>query len=227
MQLLDQLMNLLTSISQAVPLPIFVVLGSFIEEAIPPLPASVVLTVTGNMAFSQTQPLLFLLILALISSFIKTLAAWVFYIFADKIEDIVIGKFGKRFGVTHKEVENVSKHFTGNNKDEIIMFLARAIPVLPTLPFSVVAGIIKMPVLPFLVTTFLGLTVRSILYLYVGYFGIAGLQEFLERVNNPITLLFSSLISLLLLIGIVWWYVKNKKKIQKFVEHLLSSKKDR
>jgi membrane protein DedA with SNARE-associated domain len=225
MQFLDPLINTLTTISQAVPLPVFVILGSFIEEAIPPLPASVVLTVTGNMAFSQTQPLLFLFALAAISSFIKTLAAWVFYIFADKIEDVLIGRFGKRFGITHKEVENVSKHFKGNNKDEIIMFLARAIPVLPTLPFSVVAGIIKMPVMPFLITTFLGLTFRSVLYLYVGYFGIAGLQEFLERVNNPITLILSSLISLLLLVGIVVWYVRNKETIQKAVENILSPKK--
>ena len=75
------------------------------------------------------------------------------------------------------DVERVGKRFTGHHwKDGGLLFLIRAVPFMPTTPFSVASGIFKMDIRVFLAATLSGYFVKDLGYVLAGYFGIAKLS---------------------------------------------------
>ena len=89
------------------PLEISSFLGGLIEEIVAPIPSPFVMAAVGSAAFAQSKGFFSLLVLALVGSLGKTLGAWVIYVIADKLEDVVVGKWGRFLGVSHQEVEGI------------------------------------------------------------------------------------------------------------------------
>lgn len=221
MSFITQLTEMLTRVSTQLPLEMFVILGSFVEEIIAPLPSPLVMTLAGGLAEAQEYHLLAIVLLALLGAAVKTFGSYIYYILADKAEDLLIGTFGKFFGISHNEVESLGKHFSGGRKDEILIFLFRAIPVLPTSPVSVMAGLIKLPLKGFLLTTFLGLLIRNLIFLYIGYVGLASYQNILHRLESVESILTATAAVVVMLAIAGYWYTKNKERIQTWVEKRL------
>ncbi len=61
------------------------------------------------------------------------------------------------------------KYFKGNYWDEIVIFLSRAIPVVPSVLFSAACGAIRINPASFYITTGLGLLVRGMVLGWVGW----------------------------------------------------------
>jgi membrane protein DedA with SNARE-associated domain len=181
---MTQIEHQLVAMAQYVPVEIFCFFGAMIEEIVAPIPSPIVMTVTGSIAEAQGHVFSYLFWLALIGAVGKTFGAWVVYMISDKAEDIVIGKLGKFLGVTHKEVESIGKHFSGGWKDDVILFVARALPIMPTAPVSIVAGVIKINMRTYIVSTFLGVYVRNMLYLYLGFAGLSTYQNLLGGLDS-------------------------------------------
>jgi membrane protein DedA with SNARE-associated domain len=171
-------------LAQYVPVEQFVIFGAAIEEIVAPIPSPIIMTVAGSIAQAQNQGYLFLTLLALLGALSKTAASWLVYVISDKAEDIVVGRFGKYLGVTSKEIESIGKYFNGGVRDMVIMFLARAIPIMPTAPVSIVSGIIKVNMKSYMVGTFLGTLVRSYLYLLLGFVGLASAESILSGFDS-------------------------------------------
>lgn len=168
-QFLDSVVQLLHQLAMTVPLPIFTVVAAFIEEVLAPIPSPLVMTLAGSLAASAGEPVVFLLWLALIGGISKTIGSWVVYLLADIGEDIILGRFGKYLGISHAEVEAFGSYLSQGRHDGVVIFLLRAIPIMPTAPVSLVAGLIKIHLRTYLIYTFFGTLVRNILYLYFGY----------------------------------------------------------
>lgn len=162
----------------------FVAIGAAVEEIIAPIPSPIIMTLAGSVAKAQEKAALYLILLAIIGAVAKTLASWVVYYISDKAEDVVIAKFGKFVGITHKEVEKIGNYFSGSHKDMWIMALARAIPIIPTAPVSIVSGIIKLNIKSYLIGTVIGTFVRNLLYLYLGYFGASSAENVLNGLDS-------------------------------------------
>ena len=155
-----------------VPLPWFAIIGSFIEEVIAPIPSALVMTVAGTLAATSAKAWWYIIFLAIIGSVSKTVGSWLVYVLSDKAEDVLIRKIGWIFGLSHQNVENAGKYFNKGLRDDVVLFLLRAIPFMPTAPVSIGSGIIKINIRTFLVSTFFGNIVRNLFYLYVGYTGV-------------------------------------------------------
>lgn len=224
MSIINTLTTTLTTFANQVPLEVFIFVGSFIEELIAPIPSPIVMTLAGTLAEAQQRPLAFLFVLSLIGAVGKLIGSYLLYIFADKLEDVVLNKFGKFFGISHKEVERLGKHFNGGLRDDIIIFLARAIPVVPTAPVSLVCGFIKVKLRTYLISSFLGTLFRNFFYLYLGYAGFASYEKILESFDSIETVVTVTL--LLVLIGgfSLIIYAKNKDKIVDKLQDLLDKK---
>lgn len=224
MSIINQLTDQLTVYANLVPLEIFVFLGAAIEEILAPIPSPIVMTIAGSLAVAQGKIWTDLVILALIGAVGKTLGCYILYIASDKLEDIVIGKFGKFFGLSHKEIESLGMHFSGGLRDDIIIFLARAIPIVPTAPVSIVCGAIKIRLRTYLVSTFLGTIIRNMFYLYLGYVGLASYEKVIGQFES-LEKIATVTLGLALVGGIaVIWYAKNKDKL---FEKLKNSTLDR
>ncbi len=193
------------------PLEMSSFLGGLIEEIIAPIPSPFVMAAVGSAAFAQNKGFLFLLGLALFGSLGKTLGAWVIYIVADKLEDVIVGKFGRFLGVSHEEVEGIGKHFKGGWKDGLILFGLRALPIVPSSPVSVVCGIIKVNLRIYLVSTFAGNTLRNFAYIYLGYAGVSAYQSILGGLDGMESIIQAMIfVSLAGFVG--WIYYKRHKR---------------
>lgn len=194
-----------------VPLEVLVSVGSFAEEIIPPIPAPLVMTTAGSLSLAQHHTLGFLLWLAVLGALGKTLADWLFYILGDKLEDGVTKKFGKFLGIRHEDIESIGKRFTGGWKDALLVMALRIFPFGPTVSLSVLCGIIRFNKTSFLVSTFLGLIVRDMMYLYTGYAGVVAFKAFLKHWHNYQHLLSWGIFLLALLV--IWYlYTRSQAK---------------
>ncbi len=168
-----------------VPLGWFVLVGSFLEEFISPIPAMFITGLAGSIALIRHEAWWYLGFLAILASLGKTSGAYLYYLLGDKGEDILIGRVGKWFGVTHADVERVGKRFTGQHwKDGGALFLTRVLPFMPTTPFSVAAGIFKMDTRLYIFVTLFGYFIKDLGYLFVGYFGLARLSTLWRHIEH-------------------------------------------
>ena len=199
----------LTHLATKIPVTIFVTVGAFVEEVIAPIPSPLVMTLAGSIAEAQGRPVLFLLLLALLGAAAKTLGSWVVYFVSDKAEDLVLGKFGKFLGVSHKEVEGIGKLLSGGIKDDLILFLLRAIPIVPTAPVSIVSGLLKLKLRTYLNSTFWGTLVRNILYLYLGFSGFKTLESLNEGLETWESVGYVIIFALLAVL-VIWFYQRRR-----------------
>ena len=176
-ELLTPAIDLLHRMSTSVPLPIFITVGAALEEIIAPIPSPLVMTLAGSLSASAAQPLSYLFYLAIIGSLAKTAASYVVYVISDKAEDVVLTKFGRFLGVSHKEVEKFGAQLSGGWTDNLVMLALRAIPIIPTAPVSIIAGLLKLDVTTFLWTTANGYAFRNYFYLYLGATSIGALES--------------------------------------------------
>ena len=195
----------LRHLSEVVSLPWFVFIGSFAEEIISPIPSLLVMGTAGTLAFVRGLSIWYLLGLSFIGNIGKLMGALIYYTIGDKLEDIVVPRFGKYFGVTHGQVEQIGKKFTGTWKDAALLFLLRLIPFFPSTATSVVCGIIKMRLSEYLVMTFSANFIKDFMYLLVGYAGLAAIGR-LWRDIDDIKFFFhvAIVIGILLFLYLLW-----------------------
>jgi len=213
MSIITDLTNLLTAISTKVPIPGFVFIGALVEEIIAPIPSPLIMTAAGSLAGAAGKSVVYLGLLAVIGAVAKTLGSWVIYIIGDKLEDVLLGKFGRLLGVSHKEVERMGSFLSRGKRDGVVMFFLRAIPIVPTAPVSLAAGLIKLRLRTYLTATLLGTAVRNVLYLYVGYAGLTTLEALNENLEAWETWGYIGLF--VLVCGVIIWFYKNRSKVNK------------
>lgn len=207
---LQPAIDLLHQLAGVLPTEIFVAIGAFVEELVAPIPSPLVMTLGGSLAASQGKTLTYLGLLALLGAIGKTVGSWLIYLIADKAEDFVMNKIGKFVGVTHREVEIIGKHLNKGWRDDVILFLLRAVPIMPTAPVSIVCGLIKLNLRTYLTSTFFGTLVRNVFYLYLGYTSVDALESLNEGIDSFEK--FGYLILLVVVaIAFAWIYQQKKK----------------
>lgn len=174
----------LLALAYRVPLVLFVIIGSLLEEVVAPIPSPLIGMTAGTITQAQQKGLLFLLLIGLISAASKTLGCLLFYFLADKAEDFVTQKFGKILGFSHKDIECIGSLFSKTAKDDLILAAIRAIPIMPTTPVSLACGFIKMDIISFLRASFIGNFIRGMLFLYIGYSGLGIFQSMIGGINK-------------------------------------------
>jgi len=184
MHMFLQLEALLLSFAQTLSLEVFVLVASFIEEVIAPIPSPTVMLIAGSFAKVQEYTVFMLIPLALIGAVGKTVGALLVYYVSDKAEDVVMHKFGKFFNVTHEDVENLGKKLGNGIRDYVLLTVLRTLPFIPSVVISAGSGLLKVPLPLFIVSTFLGTIFRDCFYLYAGYIGAQALTAIIAQSTN-------------------------------------------
>ena len=210
-EFITKLTEYLTLISNQVPLPIFTFLGALIEEIIAPIPSPLVMTLAGSIASAASQNWIYIILLAITGALGKTLGSYVIYFIGNKFETIVVSKLGFFIGITEKDVEKISAKLNSGNRDDIVLFLLRAIPVIPTAPVSIVCGILKIDLKTYLIATFLGTVVRNLIYLYLGFTSINALESLNSSIGSFEKLGYAIVILITISIFIYIYKQKNKE----------------
>lgn len=162
----------LEKFSSIVPIEIFAFVGTFAEEIIAPIPSPFVMMLTGSLAYLSELSLARIIFLIFIAAVGKTLASWILYLVADKLEDVLVQKFGKFFGINQGQIEALGNKLSKGWKDDLLIILARAFPIIPSAPVSIACGILAVNIRSFLLGTFIGTLFRNTAFFYLGYLGL-------------------------------------------------------
>lgn len=170
----------LLALSQHAPLPVFTAIGSLVEELISPIPTQAVMFLAGSLARAGRAGLGMLVFMAVTGALGKVIGSFLYYFFADKIEDVIVPRFGKYIGISHEQLERVGKRLGRGWRDDIGLLILRLIPAVPSAPVSVACGLFKIDLRTFIWTAFVGSFARNALYLLIGYYGWSAYQRFIH-----------------------------------------------
>lgn len=163
------------------PLELFVAVGSFVEEIIAFIPSPLIMSAAGAVANERGYTWVGYALLVISGSIGKTIASIGLYYIADKSEDVVTSKFGKFLGVTHERIEYVGSWLSRGWWDDVVLFILRALPLLPTFVVSIACGMLKTNKRSFVVATFLGTCVRNATMLYLGAEGSEAVVKLFQQ----------------------------------------------
>lgn len=187
---------------------LFVFLGSFVEEVISPIPSFVVMIPAGAAALVQHVAWWYLPVLALIGGAGRMLGSVVLYTIADRAEDWLLGKGRRFFGVSHKQMENYGRRFSGRPRDFTLLYLLNALPMIPTALLSLTCGFIRIDFKMFLAATFLGAATNALIYISVGYAGVRAIAQF-RNVESVFQVI--GLVALISALGWLVYYLQQKR----------------
>ena len=121
-----------------------------------------------------------------------------------------IKKFERFIGVSWGEVEKTKKLFEKGYKDDVILFISRAIPIIPLSPISFFAGVGRIDVKRFTLWTFLGSIPRYFVLGLVGWFVGVAYGELSQSIEFIESLIFLSII-ILIAIFILYRFRRRRK----------------
>ncbi len=150
-----------------------VFLASVIEEIIAPLPSAMVifasgfLLVSGPISMGSISDLL--LHVALPAAAGVVLGSLLVYYIAYYMGKPVLDRWGKWFGLSWKNIEDLQQRFSETRFDEWSLFVIRAVPIVPSVVISAFCGLVRFPVRSYILYSFLGLCVRATILGFLGW----------------------------------------------------------
>lgn len=153
-----------------------VILGGLIEQVVVPVPSPIIPMAAGFL-FVPAGAVGFLFILkgltlkaALPFAVGSTIGSTMVYLMAWYGGKFLINKLEKWLDITWEDVEAIkARYFNETSADELVIFLSRAIPIIPSVLFSAACGAIRIKPWKFYLYTALGLFVRGILLGWLGW----------------------------------------------------------
>jgi uncharacterized membrane protein YdjX (TVP38/TMEM64 family) len=122
-------------------------------------------------------------------------------------------------------VEAFGSHLNQGRRDGLVIFLLRAIPIIPTAPVSLVAGLIKIDMRTYLVYSFFGTLVRNVLYLYFGYTSLQAAASMSEGFESLETIGYV-ILALMMAAGIAYFYYLRRRGAGMTMVQRLTRKKE-
>ncbi len=177
--------------------PLGVFIGVMIETFIAPIPSPLVPMAAGAILTIGLDPVQALLVILFSVMFVGALAATIGSFFAYGIAYFggypIIERYGKYLGTSIEEIEYTRQSLEKSSRDEIFLFTARAIPVIPLSVVSLLYGAIRSDPKRYTLLTFLGCLPR---YLILGISGwllglvLLNIIDFFETVILAFLLIF-------------------------------------
>lgn len=180
--------------------PIGVFLGVMIETFIAPIPSPIIMTLAGFILTYGLPPHLAILSvlfnIMLVGAFAVTVGSFFGYGIAYFGGYPIIERYGKYFGTSVEEVEYMRQQMDKSSRDEIYLFTARAVPIIPLSVVSLLYGAIRVDIKRFTLVTFLGALPRCLILGLLGWvlgaavIGVAELIDLFETITLLILIIF-------------------------------------
>ena len=188
-----------------------VFIGVMIEQIIVPIPSPLIIMGAGAILILPgiSIPNAFLQILWVIvlpGSLASTLGSYIGYMISFYGGKALVLRLQRFLDVDWDQIERLEKRFQGR-KEAWSIFLSRAIPVFPISLVSIFAGLLRIPIKPFTVYTFLGSIFRCFFLGFFGWWIGATYEKAATHIDSVETI-----ISIVMLIGmgVVFGYLYNK-----------------
>lgn len=192
-----------------------VFIASVFEEVFAPIPSALIMTMSGFIFVKGDPSLSNILILlfkvALPAALGVTIGSYFIFYIAKYGGEIVINKFGKYIGLYWSDIVKLRESLGGTNRDELVIMIARIIPVVPSVAISAFCGILNMNVFKYFIITLVGVFVRGILLGLVGW-QVGNVYEKYANIFSSIETFVLLSTGAIVLVFIVLKYRHNIKK---------------
>jgi len=177
-----------------------VFIGVMIEQIIVPIPSPLIVMGAGAILISSgfSIPNAFLQILWIVvlpGTIASTLGSYIGYTISFYGGKALVIRLQRFLDVDWSQIEKLERRFQGR-KEAWSIFLSRAIPVFPISLVSILAGLLRVPLRPFTLYTFLGSIFRCFFLAFFGWWIGATYEKVATRLDSVETI-----ISVLMLIG--------------------------
>jgi membrane protein DedA with SNARE-associated domain len=177
-----------------------VFIGVMIEQIIVPIPSPLIIMGAGAILISPDLTiskafLQILWIIVLPGTIASTLGSYIGYLISYYGGKALVVRFQRFLGADWNQIENLEKRFRGK-KEALSIFLTRAIPVFPISLVSIFAGLLRIPIRPFTLYTFLGSIFRCFFLAFFGWWIGATYEKAATHLDSVETV-----VSILMLIG--------------------------
>ena len=192
-----------------------VFIGVLIEQIIVPIPSPLIVMGAGAILIlpELSIPNAFLQILWIIvlpGAIASTVGSFIGYTISYYGGKALVVRLQRFLGVDWDEIENLGKRFQGR-KEALSIFLSRAIPVFPISLVSIFAGLLRIPIKPFTLYTFLGSIFRCFFLAFVGWWIGSTYEKVATRLDSAETIV--SILMLIAMVGALGYlYYKLRKK---------------
>ncbi len=182
--------------------PVGVFFGVMIETFIAPIPSPLVPMAAGFILTFGLPPLEAILVIIFSVMLIGAIAATIGSFFGYGIAYFggypIIERYGKYLGTSIEEIEYMRKNMEASSRDEIYLFTARVVPIIPLSVVSLLYGALRADTKRFALFTFLGALPRYLILGLLGWVIGVGWQNLAEMID-----LFETLILVLLIVFLV------------------------
>lgn len=186
---------------------------AFLQELVPPIPSTLVV-VTAGFFFLGGIPLslggfieLFWMV-GLPVALGLSVGSLIVYGIVYWGGRPIIEKYGLYLGVSWEDIERLQQYMRGHISDDVLLFTARALPIMPSVAINVFCGVVRWRPLPFFLHTFFGTIIRAMWAGFIGWeFGNV-YQHYATVIENTQNIIFAVI---LVAFGGFLYYRKKRK----------------
>lgn len=197
--------------------PSGVFLASIIEEVIAPIPSALVMLGSGFLFVRGPVGLDTLMRLvthvALPAALGVAIGSLVVYSIARYAGTALLIKWGYIFGVSESDITKAHEYFSQSKRDDVAVFVARVIPVVPAVVIALGAGLIQMPVLRYLSISIVGTVIRAFILGAIGWQSGELYVTYADKISVWENVMWA-LLGILFVYGIVRLYKRKHNKEQ-------------
>lgn len=189
-----------------------VLAGSVIEEVISIIPSALVqlgggFFLLGGMELSWSAVGTLLFAVALPAAIGVALGSLVFYAVGYWGGELFLHRFGKYIGVRWDDVVAFQNKLKVSSWDDVVFFLARAFPIIPSVVLAVFAGVVRMQIIRYLLLTVGGVYIRALVLGIIGWQLGSAYERYAEYFDK-----FEMVGLGIIVLIIVFVIVQNKRK---------------
>jgi membrane protein DedA with SNARE-associated domain len=185
--------------------------GCILEQIIVPIPASLIVLsssfiIMKGVEFSLPRLGTLLLEIVIPASLGLTIGSLFYYILAYKWGVPFVEATGKYLGVSVNDVWKVEKQVKESRYEDLFIFLARCVPIIPSIAINLFCGLIKYDLKKYIITTFTGSMVQILAWGLLAW--LAGniylvLEDKISFLGNIVTLI--------ILVAIIYYVIIQRK----------------
>lgn len=188
-------------------------MASIIEEIIAPIPSTLVIMgssflILKGYPIAVDSMMRLLIYVVLPASAGVTLGSLFVYAIGYFLGSPFIKRWGKYMGVSWDDIEKAEGRFSQGKSDNLILFILRAVPVVPSVAISIFCGFIRYRLRDYITFTFMGSLVRGFVLGILGWqFGMLYLE-----ISQQISFLEELVLLVLVIALAVYLYWRKTKK---------------
>jgi membrane protein DedA with SNARE-associated domain len=187
--------------------------GSILEQVVTPIPSSVVVLgasffLMKGVALSAGSLQTMFLNISIPAALGVTLGSLLYYGISYKIGIPFVERAGKYLGVSVEDLEGVEKRVKESRYENLFLFTARCVPVIPSIAISLFCGLIRYNPRNYVLITFFGAMVQA------SILGIIGWQfgNFYLTLSEGLSFIDNIILVVLVLVVVIFVLKKRSEK---------------